>query len=156
MKYLAIILSSGAIAWALPFTLTAAEPIMCTMQYDPVCATKDGTERTYGNSCTAGADGATFVHRGECGTSAVDSSLQYNGSLIAEPGVLAGIAVDSSVSVDAQGHADGDATTQVDLDAEAGVTTEQDNGTPFPEPAHERNIFVRAWVGISAWFTNLF
>lgn len=156
MKYFAIILSSGAIACALPFTLHAAEPVMCTMQYDPVCATKDGVARTYGNSCVANADGATFVHRGECGTSAVDSSLQYSGSLIAEPGVLPGVAVDSSVSVDTSTQTSGDTTTQIDLDAEAEVIAEQGDDTPFPEPAHERNIFVRAWVGISAWFTSLF
>jgi hypothetical protein len=40
---------------------------MCTMQYDPVCAMKSGERRTYGNSCTAGADGATVLYRGECG-----------------------------------------------------------------------------------------
>lgn len=44
----------------------AAEPTMCTMQYDPVCAVKDGVERTYGNSCTAGADGAVVLYTGEC------------------------------------------------------------------------------------------
>lgn len=44
----------------------AAEPTMCTMQYDPVCAVKDGVERTYGNSCSAGADDALVMYAGEC------------------------------------------------------------------------------------------
>lgn len=44
----------------------AAEPTMCTMQYDPVCAAKDGVKRTYGNSCTAGADSAQVLYEGEC------------------------------------------------------------------------------------------
>lgn len=47
-------------------SVLAAEPTMCTMQYDPVCATKDGSTRTYGNSCTAGAEGAVILHGGEC------------------------------------------------------------------------------------------
>jgi peptidoglycan hydrolase-like protein with peptidoglycan-binding domain len=43
------------------------EPTMCTMQYAPVCG-KDanGNEKTYGNSCTLGAEKGTFVHDGEC------------------------------------------------------------------------------------------
>lgn len=39
---------------------------MCTLQYEPVCASKDGEERTYGNSCTANADEALVLYEGEC------------------------------------------------------------------------------------------
>lgn len=63
--------TSLVLAIAILFTggvALAAEPTMCTMQYDPVCAVKDGERRTYGNSCTAGADGATVLYRGECRT----------------------------------------------------------------------------------------
>ena len=28
-------------------------PTVCTQQYDPVCATKNGMRRTYSNACTA-------------------------------------------------------------------------------------------------------
>lgn len=40
---------------------------MCTMQYAPVCGKgQDGIVRTYGNSCTLGAENATFLYEGEC------------------------------------------------------------------------------------------
>ncbi|HLP80055.1 MAG TPA: Kazal-type serine protease inhibitor [Acidobacteriota bacterium] len=42
---------------------------MCTMQYAPVCATfYDGTQVTFGNSCTADAIGIVSVVDGECAT----------------------------------------------------------------------------------------
>lgn len=58
----------------------AATPIaqaqtMCTMQYDPVCASKQvqcikapcyPVYQTYGNACMAAGDGALILHRGEC------------------------------------------------------------------------------------------
>jgi hypothetical protein len=47
-------------------SVQAAEPTMCTMQYDPVCAVKDGVESTYGDSCTAGAANAQVLYKGEC------------------------------------------------------------------------------------------
>lgn len=46
---------------------TDEEPIACTMQYAPVCGkTKDGTIKTFGNSCTLGAEKAEFLYEGEC------------------------------------------------------------------------------------------
>ncbi len=39
---------------------------MCTMQYQPVCGTKDGVYKTYGNSCVLGVEKATYQHDGEC------------------------------------------------------------------------------------------
>lgn len=60
-----LVFAVAALLWA--GTAFAAEPVMCTMQYDPVCAVKDGERRTYGNSCTAGADGAVVLYEGECG-----------------------------------------------------------------------------------------
>ena len=56
----------GALLFGISGYAYAAEPTMCTMQYDPVCAVKDGIERTYGNSCTAGADDAMVLYEGEC------------------------------------------------------------------------------------------
>lgn len=51
----------------MPLTATATTPVMCTMQYDPVCGVDaKGAYRTYGNSCTLGTEGGTFVHDGEC------------------------------------------------------------------------------------------
>lgn len=42
-------------------------PIACTMQYAPVCGkTKDGVTKTFGNSCTLGAEKAEFLYEGEC------------------------------------------------------------------------------------------
>ena len=49
--------------------------VACTMQYDPVCGAKEvqcvkapcyPVYQTYGNSCVLGAEGATYVHAGEC------------------------------------------------------------------------------------------
>lgn len=49
--------------------------VACTMQYQPVCGAKEvqcikapcyPVYQTYGNSCVLGAEGATFVHDGEC------------------------------------------------------------------------------------------
>ena len=39
---------------------------VCTLQYQPVCATRGGMTRTYGNACQARADGARIIAQGEC------------------------------------------------------------------------------------------
>ncbi len=41
-------------------------PQMCTMEYDPVCASDGGRRRTFSNACQARADGYRIVGRGEC------------------------------------------------------------------------------------------
>lgn len=53
---------------ALGFTpVDDEEPIMCTMQYAPVCGKlADGTLKTFGNSCMLGAEKATMLYEGEC------------------------------------------------------------------------------------------
>lgn len=50
------------------------EPLICTMQYDPVCVTSTSngvtTQKTYGNSCTAKiAENVVNVSQGQCGNS---------------------------------------------------------------------------------------
>lgn len=42
-------------------------PTMCTMIYAPVCGkSADGIVKTYGSSCTLGAEKAEFLYEGEC------------------------------------------------------------------------------------------
>ncbi|MCU0831276.1 MAG: protease inhibitor [Rhizobiaceae bacterium] len=38
----------------------------CTREYAPVCATKGGATRTFGNQCSAEAVGWNVIRRGEC------------------------------------------------------------------------------------------
>jgi len=51
------------------------DPVMCTQQYDPVCAKKDvvcikapcpSLDQTYSNECMAKVDGAYDIKPGEC------------------------------------------------------------------------------------------
>ncbi|MGH6981443.1 MAG: hypothetical protein ACREFC_09575 [Stellaceae bacterium] len=42
------------------------KPTICTMQYAPVCGKKNGSTRTYSNSCFARADGAKVIAAGPC------------------------------------------------------------------------------------------
>ncbi len=54
-------------AFLMPASSEARTPVMCTMQYDPVCGTNEkGAYKTYGNGCTLGAEGGTYQHQGEC------------------------------------------------------------------------------------------
>ncbi len=47
--------------------IESEEPRACTMQYAPVCGkAKDGTVKTYGNSCVLGAEKAEYLYEGEC------------------------------------------------------------------------------------------
>jgi hypothetical protein len=41
-------------------------PVMCTKQYDPVCATRGSGRKTFGNACEAQAAGYRIVHSGRC------------------------------------------------------------------------------------------
>jgi len=41
-------------------------PIFCTENYDPVCGSKDGAQKTYSNACFAKADDAKVVADGAC------------------------------------------------------------------------------------------
>ena len=38
----------------------------CTREYDPVCARAGGDVRTFGNACSARADGYRILYAGEC------------------------------------------------------------------------------------------
>lgn len=42
------------------------EPRFCTREYRPVCARQGGQVRTFGNACTAEADGFRIISEGEC------------------------------------------------------------------------------------------
>lgn len=41
-------------------------PQACTMEYMPVCAERGNQRQTFGNSCSARAQGFRVVHNGEC------------------------------------------------------------------------------------------
>ncbi|MCV9960683.1 Kazal-type serine protease inhibitor domain-containing protein [Pararhizobium sp. BT-229] len=43
-----------------------SRPQMCTMEYDPVCAQRGNSRRTFSNACQARADGYRITGRGEC------------------------------------------------------------------------------------------
>ena len=91
-------------------------PVMCTMQYAPVCGKKDTGIRcvttpcpshetkTYGNSCMLGADKAEFLYEGEC----------TGGSTVT-------VTPKPPVSVDTSTTIDIDASGDVSLPAEAVV-----------------------------------
>lgn len=42
------------------------EPRVCTREYRPVCARRGGQVQTFGNACTAEADGFRVISEGEC------------------------------------------------------------------------------------------
>lgn len=42
-------------------------PQFCTQEYDPVCARRGSQIRTFGNACSARADGFRVIHGGRCG-----------------------------------------------------------------------------------------
>ena len=47
-------------------------PTVCPMNYAPVCGkAKDGTTKTYGNTCMLNAEKAELLYQGECATDAV-------------------------------------------------------------------------------------
>lgn len=71
MKHLTIV---ALFVLFVPMFVSAESPIMCTMQYDPVCGTENGVYKTYGNGCVLGAEGATYQHEGEC------SALELKGT----------------------------------------------------------------------------
>lgn len=41
-------------------------PQFCTQQYEPVCAVRGDRQRTFGNACTARAEGWRPIHPAEC------------------------------------------------------------------------------------------
>lgn len=65
-KYESVTAATTALA-ALGLTPIDEGPVACTMQYAPVCG-KDssGITKTFGNSCTLGAEKGTFLYAGEC------------------------------------------------------------------------------------------
>lgn len=66
MKYIVFLVGFVLTVLVVPALANAQGPTMCTMQYDPVCGTKNGVHKTYGNGCVLGAEGATYQHEGEC------------------------------------------------------------------------------------------
>ena len=41
-------------------------PMVCTQQFDPVCAVKNGMARTFPNACFAAMAGARVISHGPC------------------------------------------------------------------------------------------
>lgn len=72
-------------------------PIMCTMQYAPVCGKKD-TIKTYGNSCMLGADKAEYLYEGECKTNTAASTSTTAPSV--QNTATVGASVDAETTVD--------------------------------------------------------
>lgn len=66
MKNPFIFLAMALVMLAIPALTKAESPVMCTMQYDPVCGTEKGVYKTFGNGCVLGTEGATYQHEGEC------------------------------------------------------------------------------------------
>ena len=58
------VVSEGQCSEAAP--QPANTPIFCAEVYQPVCAVKDGTTKTYSSDCFAKADDAKVVADGEC------------------------------------------------------------------------------------------
>lgn len=52
-------------------------PVMCTQQYDPVCARRGGDQRTFGNACEARASGYRITRPGECRRGPPDRPPQF-------------------------------------------------------------------------------
>lgn len=72
LPVMAIAMLAGMIA-ATPQAAKAAgeapaprRPEICTEQYAPVCGEKNGSRKTYSNSCFAAADAARVVTDGAC------------------------------------------------------------------------------------------
>lgn len=55
-----------ALALLLGVSNSAHAAKICSDLWLPVCATKDGAQKTYGNQCMAKADGATNIKPGAC------------------------------------------------------------------------------------------
>jgi hypothetical protein len=51
---------------AIPPIPPTAPPVMCTLEYAPVCGQQGGERITYGNSCMLSAAGSSFLYSGEC------------------------------------------------------------------------------------------
>lgn len=71
-------------------SVQAQTDMACTMQYQPVCGAQQvqcvkapcyPIYKTYGNACVLNAEGATFLHEGEC-------QVDESGSVVPEPGYI--------------------------------------------------------------------
>lgn len=185
MKNLAIILASCAIAGSLPYVTEAQSPVMCTMQYAPVCGTTaKGEFKTFGNGCTLSAEGGIYQHEGEC----TEAELAGRGT--AETYVPPAHCIawyDGCNSCSRAGNGDAACTLRACFAQGAGYCTaygdtEMDKPhveqtrpasggsvsgpTNNPMPAAElettttvsvkENIFSRIWANIALWFSGWF
>lgn len=64
--------ASPTVVDSLSITVGSSNPVVCTMEYAPVCGVLNNTYTTYGNQCQLNAAHATYVQSGEC-TAAADT-----------------------------------------------------------------------------------
>lgn len=143
MKYLPMIIAVALmvpLGSALALTLDAGADVrMCTMEYRPVCGAKEvqcvaapcyPVYQTYGNSCTMGNDGATFIHEGECTESETGPVKPAPAPVTAEG--------ETSISSD------------VNVSITSPATTTE--ATTTDEAPQEKGFFLSLWTKIVAWF----
>lgn len=176
MKNLAIVFGALAIA-SVPLLTEARTPVMCTMEYAPVCGTdQKGVYRTYGNSCTLGAEGGTFQHQGEC----TDAELSGKGYVPPEhctawfdgcnscgrgPTGESYCTLKACVGDPAPGYCTAYEGGRVDEPKAKSLlpipgtvaTSDATSSTELTGAAAPReSFFARIWIDIVAWFGNLF
>ena len=66
MTRLAIRLATLSVCALVVPLVAAADAVVCTEQYAPVCGRIGSVTKTYSNTCFARADGATVIAQGPC------------------------------------------------------------------------------------------
>ncbi|HRH55626.1 MAG TPA: hypothetical protein PK609_02050 [Candidatus Paceibacterota bacterium] len=177
-KPFAFLIAFCLLAISIPGSASATSPVMCTMQYQPVCGTDmNGKYKTYGNSCTLGAENGTYQHEGEC----TDAELRgtQEGTYVPPAHCTAWYDGCNSCSRTEDGNAvctlRGCMGTPAAGYCTAYGETSTDVAPAPPVPAPEVSVeasstqsleaqplqetpgfFARIWTSIATWFGNLF